>query len=91
MLFNLNHSLFILMKNNHMPIYNAEILAGSILVSESRQIARLLLAKANPEQWHQAIIIENILQKRTPSSAKRQASLIKNRLSLMKPDLWKII
>jgi len=79
------------MKNTHTTLYKADIVAGSLLVSESRQIARLLLANANPEQWHQAIVIDNVLQKRTPSSAKRQARLIKNRLSLIKPDLWEII
>jgi hypothetical protein len=59
MLLNSNKSFFILMKNTHMPIYNAEIVAGSLLVSESRQIARLLLDNADPAQWHQAIAIEN--------------------------------
>ena len=91
MLSNSNQSLFNLMKNIHMPIYNAEIVAGSLLVRESRQIARLLIANANPEQSHKAIVIDNVLQKRTPSAAKRQARLVQNRLSLMKPDLWEII
>jgi hypothetical protein len=36
-------------------------------------------------------VIDNILQKRTPAAAKRQARLIKNRLSLMQRDLWEII
>jgi len=79
------------MKNTHTPIYNAEIVAGSLLVMESRKIARLLLGNAGPDDWHQAIVIDNVLQKRTPSSAKRQARLIKNRLSLMKPELWDLI
>lgn len=76
---------------NHGNIYNAEIVAGSLLVSESRQIARLLLNHSSPEQWHQALVIDNILQKRTTVAAKRQARLIRKRLSLMQPALWEII
>ena len=71
--------------------YNGEIVAGSLLTMESRKIARLLLDNANPDAWHQAIVIDNILQKRSPATAKRQAKLIKNRLSLMEPELWDII
>ncbi len=71
--------------------YNAEIVAGSLFVTESRKVARLLLGNAGPDDWNQAIVIDNVLQKRTPSSAKRQAKLIRNRLSLMQPDLWNMI
>lgn len=66
-------------------------MAGSLLVPESRKIARLILDNANDETWHKAIIIDNILQKRSPSTAKREAALIKNRLILMKPELWEMI
>ncbi len=78
-------------KQNNTVTYNGEIVAGSLLINESRKIARLLLNNADSETWHQAIVIENILQKRSPVAAKRQARLIKNRLSLMKPDLWEIV
>ena len=71
--------------------YNGEIVAGSLLIRESRKIARLLLKNADSEAWHQAIVVENILQKRSPVAAKRQARLIKNRLSLMNPELWDIV
>lgn len=80
-----------IMQKSLIPKYNGEIVAGSLLTMESRQIARLLLDNANPDAWHQAIVIDNILQKRSPATAKRQARLIKNRLSLMKPELWDII
>lgn len=79
------------MQNLFIQKYNAEIVAGSLLVRESRKIARLLLSNAGPDDWHQAIIIDNILQKRTPASAQRQARLIKNRLSAMDPELWDLI
>jgi hypothetical protein len=78
-------------KQNNTVTYNGEIVAGSLLINETRKIARLLLNNADSETWHQAIVIENILQKRSPVAAKRQARLIKNRLSLMEPDLWEIV
>ncbi len=78
-------------KYNNTVTYNGEIVAGSLLINESRKIARLLLNDADAEAWHQALVIENVLQKRSPVAAKRQARLIKNRLSLMKPDLWEIV
>jgi len=71
--------------------YNGDIVAGSLLITESRIIAKLLLRKVNEEGWHQAIVIDNLLQKRSPVAAQRQARLIRNRLILMKPDLWEII
>ncbi|MCJ7602407.1 MAG: DUF1819 family protein [Desulfobulbaceae bacterium] len=72
-------------------LYNGEIVAGSLLIPESRQIATLLLQGASEEDWHQAIIIHNILQKRSPASAKRQAKLIRKRLCLMTPEHWALV
>lgn len=71
--------------------YSGDIVAGSLLIRESREIARLLLDSADPDRWHQAIVVDNVLQKRSPVAAKRQARLIKNRLSLMNPDLWHMV
>ena len=72
-------------------IYNAQIVAGSLLVPESRKIADLMLSEADDKAWYSAIIIDNVLQKRSPSTAKREAKLIKNRLQLMKRELWEYI
>lgn len=72
-------------------LYNGEIVAGSLLVPESRKISKLLLQEASEEEWYQAIIVHNILQKRSPTSAKRQAKLIRNRLSLMTPEHWALV
>lgn len=72
-------------------IFNGEIVAGSLLIPESRKVVRLLMNGANKTNWHHAIIVDNILQKRSPASAKRQAKLIRNRLELMKPDLWVLV
>ena len=78
-------------KNAIQALYNGEISAGSLLVSESRLIAHLLLANINANDWDRAIRIDNILQKRNPASAKRQARLIRKRLDLMPSELLRII
>lgn len=44
--------------------YDSDLIGGSLMVRESRLIADLLLREATPEQWHQAIQIDNILQKK---------------------------
>ncbi|MCP4689018.1 MAG: DUF1819 family protein [Desulfobacterales bacterium] len=75
----------------HEKTYNGEIVAGSLLVWDSRQIARLLLEHPDEEAWRRAIVVENILRKRGPVTAKRLARLIRNRLGLMKPELWKLV
>ena len=59
-----------------MPPYNAEISAGSLLPLESRRIAALLLTDPDDAAWRHAIEVENILQKKTPATARRQATLI---------------
>ena len=52
-------------------IYNSSIISGSLLMEESRNIADLLLKKVGSDQWYQAIVVENILQKRSPVTAKK--------------------
>jgi len=71
--------------------YNSTIVSGSLLMDESRKIADLLLRNADSNQWYQSIVIENILQKRSPVTAKKQARLIKNRLILMDKALWTLV
>ena len=59
-----------------MPLYNAEISAGSLMLPESRRVARLLLTHPATEQWFEALKVDNILQKKSPATARRQARLI---------------
>lgn len=73
------------------PRYKADIGGGSLKVPESRIIARLLLDGVSDEQWRYAIEVENVLQRRSPGTAKRQASLIRGRLQTMGPDLWQMV
>lgn len=79
------------MAEKKLSTYNGEIVAGSLMIPESRKIAGLLLNKVSNEEWSQAIINDNILQKRSPATAKRQSKLIKKRLELVKPEIWHLI
>jgi hypothetical protein len=73
-------------------IYNAQISAGSLLIPESRKVAEVLLqARDQPPDWQRLIQIDNILQKRSPSSAWRQLRLLRNRLEPAAPELLQII
>lgn len=61
------------------------------MVRESRIVAGLLMDKVTPEQWDQAILVENVLQKRTPASAKRNAIAIRKRLERLEPEFWRAL
>lgn len=74
-----------------LSLYNAEISAGSLLLNESRAIAKLLLEQADEGVWHNALVIDNVLQKKSPSSARRMARLIRNRLEAMDEDHWRLV
>jgi len=64
-------------------IYNAEISAGSLMPLESRRIAVFLLTHPDDNAWRQALIDDNILQKKAPGTAVRQASLIRKQLNTL--------
>ena len=71
--------------------YKADIAGGSLKVYESRIIASLLLKRLPAAEWRQAIEVDNVLQKTSIGTAKRQASLIKARLKRMTPELWEFV
>lgn len=71
--------------------YKADIAGGSLKVYESRIIADLLLKRLPAAEWRQAIEVDNVLQKTSIGTAKRQASLIKTRLKQMTPPLWELV
>ena len=66
--------------------YNAEISAGSLMPLESRRLAELLQTFPDETAWNKAIETDNVLQKKTPATARRQARLIKRRLITMAHD-----
>jgi hypothetical protein len=72
-------------------LYNAQISAGSLLLKESREIATLLLDQTGEVPWRRALVVDNVLQKKSPSSALRMAGLIRNRIGTMDPDFWRLV
>ena len=71
-------------------MFNAEISAGSLLLPESRRLARLLLTHPTPQAWDAALYQDNLLQKK-PATAKRQATLIRKRLNTLDEQAWSLI
>ena len=71
--------------------YKADITAGSLKVSESRIIADLLLHGIGKEEWKEAILDRNVLQARSPETARRFARLIRRRLETMEAPLWRLV
>ncbi len=74
-----------------MPLFNAEISAGSLLPLESRRVAKLLLSDPDDVAWQHAIEVENILQKKTIATARRQATLLRKRLSTLDAQAWQMV
>lgn len=74
-----------------MGLYNAEISVGSLMLPESRRVAKLLLTHPTKEQWFDALTLDNILQKNTPATATRQARLLRNRLDTLEEEAWALI
>lgn len=73
------------------PRYKAEITAGALKLPESRIIAGLLLHQIDADGWKDAIVTKNVLQSRSPATARRLTRLIRGRLETMGPDLWKLV
>jgi hypothetical protein len=71
--------------------YKADIAGGSLKLQESRVVAGLLLDGVTDAEWKDAIEVANVLQKRSPGTAKRQASLMRVRLETLKPELWELV
>ena len=74
-----------------MTPFNAEISAGSLLPLESRRVAKLLLTLPDEAAWQHAIEIDNILQKKTVATARRQARLLRRRLTILDAQAWQMI
>lgn len=58
---------------------------------ESKRIAALMLLQPDAAAWRHAIEIDNILQKKTPATARRQATLIRKRLSMLDAEGWQLV
>tara|TARA_Y100001001_G_scaffold92269_1_gene90146 strand:+ start:638 stop:1249 length:612 start_codon:yes stop_codon:yes gene_type:complete len=71
--------------------YDSDLIGGSLLVREARVIADLLLSKADDAEWKRVIQTENRLQKRSPATAKRQASALRKRLERLDEPFWRAL
>ncbi len=71
--------------------YKADIAGGALKLQESRVISSLLINEISNEEWKNAIEVDNILQKRSLWTAKRQSSLIRSRLLTMETELWELV
>lgn len=71
--------------------YKADITAGSLKVHESRIVADLLLKGVDEQGWKGALLKDNVLQARTAATTVRLSRLIRKRLALMKPALWRLV
>jgi Putative inner membrane protein (DUF1819) len=71
--------------------YRADTTAGALKLHESRVIASLLLRGLTSQGWREAIYERNVLQTRSPASAKRLSRLIRSRLDQMDAELWRLV
>ncbi|MFO0806406.1 MAG: DUF1819 family protein [Gemmataceae bacterium] len=71
--------------------YKADLTAGALKLPESRLVADLLLRKVDSEGWNDAIVRKNVLQTRSPATARRLTKLIRGRLETMGPELWTLV
>jgi hypothetical protein len=58
---------------------------------ESRRIAAFLLTQPDDNAWRRALVEDNLLQKKAPATALRQAKLIRNRLHTLDVSAWEMI
>jgi hypothetical protein len=70
---------------NH-KAYLGDLIGGSLMIREGQIVAELLLKKPSQDEWLDAIVNQNILQKRSDASAKRNASTIKKRLESLSDE-----
>jgi hypothetical protein len=60
--------------------YLGDLIGGGLMIRESQLVAALLLQQPDKAAWDDAIVRQNILQKRSDASAKRNAATIRSRL-----------
>lgn len=61
------------------------------MLLESKRLACLLLTSPDDAAWRHAIEVDNLLQKKTPATARRQATLIRKRLTTLDAAAWSAI
>lgn len=71
--------------------YRANFTKGGVMVPESRIIADLLLQGVDAAGWKQAFEGQNVLHKRSPTTASTKAALIRSRLQTMSEGQWQLV
>ncbi len=71
--------------------YDSDLVGGSLMVRESRIVAGLLLGQVTADEWNQAIVVDNQLQKRSQATARRNAQAIRKRLERLEPEFWRAL
>ena len=71
--------------------YKANFTKGGLMLPESRVVADLLLQGVDAAGWKQAIEVDNVLAKRSPTTASTKATLIRARLQTMTEGLWRLV
>ena len=71
--------------------YKANFTKGGLMVPESRIVADLLLQGIGAAGWKQAIEVDNVLAKRSRTTASTKAGLIRARLQTMSEGLWHLV
>ncbi|MFZ0788370.1 MAG: BrxA family protein [Chromatiaceae bacterium] len=69
----------------------ANFTKGGLMVPESRIVADLLLKGVDAAGWKQAIEVDNVLAKRSRTTASTKAGLIRARLQTMTKRLWRLV
>ena len=72
-------------------IYTSSITSSGLRVRESRIVADLLLSEPGREDWRARIIDQNVLQTRSPVTARRVSSLLRARLEPLGADAWTMV
>ena len=71
--------------------YLANFTKCSLIVPETRIVARLLLEGGGDREWERQIYELNVLQKRTAKTAATYANLARSRLQTMGEELWHLV
>ncbi len=66
------------------PVYSADITKGALMIPESRVVANVLLQspQLSSAEWEAQVVRENMLQKRSPVTARSRARYLRARLSV---------
>ena len=71
--------------------YRSDIVAGALMLPESRVIADLMLRHPTDVDWAKIVLTNNLLMMRGKARAQRVTRLIRSRLEPLAPELVKLV